>query len=43
MSVPVVKKSECNLSVSVIFSEIMFPNKGFKLEEGIQVSPVFAY
>lgn len=43
MSAPVVKKSECNLLVGVIFLEIMFPNRGLKLEEGIQVSPVFVY
>lgn len=43
MSAPVVKKSECNLSVGVIFLDIMFPNRGLKLEEGIQMSAVFAY
>ena len=42
INAPAVKKSQDNLSVGVIFSGIMFPSKGMKLEEDMKVFPVLA-
>jgi len=42
INAPAVQKSQDNQSIGVLFSGIMFPSKGMKLEEGIKVFPVFA-